>query len=247
MCFVALQTLHHYRLEMCMTREPWKITRDMFLSVGEAEALSAHVARQVAIAAESERGSAVVDQIIIETLLYSGLRNTEFCRLTLGDLQLTKERREIHIQGTPREDRVVAISSRLADLLKNYVARVRPHCLPSGTDPRDKGAPLVANERGRPYERTALYRRVVRILTAAGLEDRASVQLLRHTYGYLAYLRTGGNLLFVQKQLGHAHPMVTSVYAEFVEHSPADLADAVDGPRQTPAPIKPHKRMQPEA
>jgi len=230
-----------------MTREPWKITREMFLSVDEAEALSARVARQVTAAGEAERDSALVDQVIMETLLYSGLRNTEFCRLTLGDVQLTKEARAIYIRGTPREDRIVAISSRLAGLLKDYVAHVRPRCLPAGMSRRDKTAPLVVNERGKAYERTALYRRVVRILTAAGLGDRASVQLLRHTYGYLAYLRTGGNLLFVQKQLGHAHPMVTSVYAEFVEHSPTDLADAVDGPRQTPVPMKARKRMQPEA
>jgi len=214
-----------------MTREPWKITRDMFLSVTEAEALTRHAAREVATAREADRHAAAVDQIIIESLMYTGLRNTEFCRLTLGDVQLSRDKRVIHVRGTPREDRDVALSSRLANVLRNYVAEVRPSCLPAGTSPRDPNAPFVVNERGRAYERTALYRRVVRILSAAGLGDRASVQLLRHTYGYLAYLRTGGNLLFVQRQLGHAHPMVTSVYAEFVEHSPFDLADAIDGPR----------------
>jgi hypothetical protein len=66
---------------------------------------------------------------------------------------------------------------------------------------------------------------VVRILTEAGLGDRASVQLLRHTYGYLAYLRTGGNLLFTQRQLGHAHPIVTSIYAQFVPESYSQLAE----------------------
>ena len=80
-----------------------------------------------------------------------------------------------------------------------------------------------------PYDRTSLYRRVVRILTSAGLGDRASVQLLRHTYGYLAYKRTHGNLLFVQQQLGHAHPMVTAIYAQFVKFSYSDLADNVGG------------------
>ena len=89
--------------------------------------------------------------------------------------------------------------------------------------------PLVLNERGKPYERTGLYRRVVRILTEAGLGSRASVQLLRHTYGYLAYKRSGGNLLFVQRQLGHAHPLVTSIYAQFVDEPYARLADAVGG------------------
>ena len=87
--------------------------------------------------------------------------------------------------------------------------------------------PLLINDRGRPFDRTSLYRRVVRILEAVGLGDRASVQLLRHTYGYLAYKRSGGNLLFVQRQMGHAHPMVTSVYAQFVEESYAEIANRV--------------------
>ena len=51
------------------------------------------------------------------------------------------------------------------------------------------------------------------------------MQLLRHTYGYLAYLRTGGNLLFTQRQLGHAHPIVTSIYAKFVPESYSELAE----------------------
>src|SRR5262249_29408742 len=132
-----------------------------------------------------------------------------------------------HVRGTPREDRTVFIPGRLAELLREYMADTRPQCLPEGVDRRDRSQPLVFNERGRPYERTALYRRVVRTLTAAGLKQRAKVQLLRHTYGYLAYLRTGGNLLFVQRQLGHAHPMVTVIYAEFVEESYADMANAI--------------------
>src|SRR4029077_5462721 len=103
----------------------------------------------------------------------------------------------------------------------------RPKLCSGSIDPTDLTLPLILNERGRPYERTGLYRRVVRIFPAAGVGDRASVQLLRHTYGYLAYLRTGGNLLFVQRQLGHAHPVVTSIYAQFVKEEYAALADSI--------------------
>jgi integrase len=106
---------------------------------------------------------------------------------------------------------------------------MRPRVIPEGTDANDSSTPLVFNERGRPYERTGLYRRVVRILTAAGFGERASVQLLRHTYGYLAYKRSGGTLLFLQRQLGHAHPMVTSVYADFVDEDYGRLANLVGG------------------
>ena len=110
---------------------------------------------------------------------------------------------------------------------KEIGGEIRPRVLPPDVSAKDQSLALIYNERGRPYERTALYRRVVRILTDMGLGARASVQLLRHTYGYLAYLRTGGNLLFVQRQLGHAHPMVTAIYAQFVEHPYDQLANQV--------------------
>jgi integrase len=113
-------------------------------------------------------------------------------------------------------------------LIESFVRNVRPETLPQGVSANDTAQPLIFNERGRPYERTNLYRRVVRILTAAGFADRASVQLLRHTYGNLAYKRTRGNLLFVQRQLGHAHPMVTAIYEQFVEFSYSGLADEVE-------------------
>lgn len=208
-------------------REPWKVTREMFLSVDEVYRLLMHVERQVDDAEEGGRPAFATDRVIIESLLFSGLRSSEFCRLTLADVDLSRQGPSFAVRGTPREDRVVFLPRRLGTLLKGFVAEVRPELLPAGASRRDRSLPLVPNERGRAYERTGLYRRVVRILTEAGLGSRASVQLLRHTYGYLAYLRTGGNLLFVQKQLGHAHPMVTSVYAEFVEFSKPMLADAV--------------------
>ncbi len=212
-----------------MTREPWKITREMFLSLEEVAALEARLAHAES---DDEGPAAAVDRIIVESLLYSGLRNSEFCRLALADVRLGAQP-AFEIRGTPREDRTVYIPARLVDLLRRYVSETRPTCLGDGVNPRDRSQPFILNERGRPYERTALYRRVVRILTEADLGRRASVQLLRHTYGYLAYLRTGSNLLFVQRQLGHAHPMVTSVYAEFVDESYSALADAIADAKPT--------------
>ncbi len=131
------------------------------------------------------------------------------------------------VRETPRQNRVVYVPQSVSRLIKRYYREFRPELLPERISASDKNQPLVFNDRGKPYERTALYRRVVRILAEAGLAERASVQLLRHTYGYLAYKRTGGNLLFVQQQLGHAHPMVTAVYAEFVDFSKDQLAEQI--------------------
>lgn len=166
-------------------------------------------------------------------LLLSGLRTSEFCGLSVGDTVLGSGESTLIVRGSGSNERTVYVPRQVSDLIVRYVDQFRPRFVPSNVDPADKSQPLVLNEHRRRYERTGLYRRVVRILTEAGYGDRASVQVLRHTYGYLAYLRTGGNLLFVQRQLGHSHPRITSVYAKFVDESYAELAEMVV-PREGP-------------
>ncbi len=208
-----------------MKRTPWTISREMFLSLTEVESLLAHVRKAVAESAGRPHISAILDQLIIEGLLFSGLRNSELCTLRLADTIIGQHESVFVVRNGQSIQRIVHVPAALSDLVSYYVSEARSSLLSDDVDPHDFSQPLVINERGHPYERTGLYRRVVRILSHAGLSNRASVQLLRHTYGYLAYLKTGGNLLFVQRQLGHAHPIITSIYAQFVEESYSNLAE----------------------
>jgi integrase/recombinase XerD len=229
-----------------MVRLPWQITRKMFLSEDDVDALLAHLAEQVR---RAEPGDITprVDELIIRSLLFSGLRNSEFCGLKLANTCIGVGQSLFQVRGTPREDRDVFVPGELSDLIRRFVKEIRAQCLPESASPRDLSLPLALNDRGRPYERTGLYRRVVRILTEAGFKDRARVQLLRHTYGYLAYKRSGGNLLFVQRQLGHAHPLVTSIYAQFVDEPYAEMADWLirrGAPEEAPRHKRRHKRRR---
>lgn len=225
-------------------RAAWEISREMFLSEQEVQVLLGHVRRNPAVLSVDWR-AVRLDRLIIETLLFTGLRNSEFCRLLLGDLQRDADGVYLTIRQGEAIDRRVYLPSTVARLIAEYCETTRNSLLPSGADAADPLQPLVFHERRRPFERTGLYRRAVRILSEAGLADRASVQLLRHTYGYLAYLRTGGNLLFTQRQLGHAHPIVTSIYAQFVPESYARLAEmlVIESPDGPPAePMEPRRR-----
>lgn len=225
-----------------MTRQPWDITPEMFLQPHEVERLLAAVRSAETAAADAERPAAALDRLIIEVLLFAGLRTSEFCRLRLADTSVATGTPNLYVRPAGRDraasaktthtddasaGRTVWLPADVDALIRDFVRRHRPALLSRGTRPDDLQQPLAVNERGHAFERTGLYRRVVRILSAAGLAERASVQLLRHTYGYLAYLRTGGNLLFVQRQLGHAHPMITTVYAQLVTEDYAALAERV--------------------
>lgn len=211
-----------------MKRTPWAITREMFLSTDEVAMLVNHVRSRAEVGRGRRLLSASLDRLIIEAMLFSGLRNSEFCRLTLADAPQVEGPSAFRVQSSRGEERTVHVPAAIGRLVADYIARYRPQCLPDAVDPRDPNRPLIFHERRGPYERTGLYRRVVRVLTNAGLGERASVQLLRHTYGYLAYLRTGGNLLFVQRQLGHANPIITSIYSRFVPESYAALAERLE-------------------
>ncbi len=219
-------------------RLPWTITREMFLSESEVDRLLMHV-RRIPAGVSAHRGAlAKRDRVLIESLLFSGLRNSELCRLRVRDAILGACESVFLVRGTPRQDRTVYIPESLSALVAEFVQAERREVA------RARGRPsgdetLLLNDRGGPFERTSLYRRVVRILESAGLGARASVQLLRHTYGYLAYKRSGGNLLFLQRQMGHAHPMVTSVYAKFADESYAEIANRVAWAGSTKALFRP--------
>lgn len=215
---------------------PWEVTDSMFLSEQETEELLNFLIEAEQNAQTTEKHRAVVDRLIVEILIYSGLRNSELCHLKIGDTEAGHQQPVLNVAETSKETRCVYLPRRLSQEIVRYVEGPRRELAHEGQDPKDNSQPLILNERGRPYDRTALYRRVVRILTAAGLGDRASVQLLRHTYGYLAYKRSRGNLLFVQQQMGHAHPMVTAVYSQFVKFSYSELADNVAEPVSNPDP-----------
>ena len=69
-----------------MARLPWEITREMFLSDEEVKLLLSHVSNRVARKTSlREKDSAELDRVIIFSLLYSGLRTSEFCRLKVAD------------------------------------------------------------------------------------------------------------------------------------------------------------------
>ena len=210
-------------------RDTWALTREMFLSEEEVDSIRESIRQRLTTDKSPAGCSAKTDELIFEVLTFSGIRNSEFCHLRVRDVPPALKQPVLQVAETPRQDRMVAIPQSLAELIRDYVRQVRPQLLHDSIPVKDLDQPLALNDRGRPFDRTTLYRRVVKILTAAGFESRASVQLLRHTYGYLAYKRTHGNLLFVQQQLGHAHPMVTAVYAEFVQFSAAELANLVAG------------------
>ena len=77
---------------------------------------------------------------------------------------------------------------------------------------------------GNPLNRSYIGAMVVRLGKKAGIEERVSPHVLRHTAATLL-LKAGRNLREVQEFLGHANVATTQVYTHVLAE---DLAEAVD-------------------
>jgi integrase len=135
---------------------------------------------------------------------YAGLRVSEVAALDWADVDV--EAKRARVLGKGQKSRLVAISTVLIDQL-----------LP------DTGGNVVTGGE-TPNTASQLQRRVNRAITAAGVD--ATFHQLRHRYGTLAYQATG-DLLAVGRQMGHASPVTTAVYAAASDEVADRIADAV--------------------
>jgi integrase len=135
---------------------------------------------------------------------YAGLRVSEVAALDWADVDV--EAKRARILGKGQKTRLVALSTILIDQL-----------LP------DTGGNVVSAG-GKPYSAAQLQRRVNRAIAAAGVD--ATFHQLRHRYGTIAYQATG-DLLAVGRQMGHASPVTTAVYAAASDEVADRIAEAV--------------------
>lgn len=110
------------------------------------------------------------DRLIVELMLYAGLRIHEAVGLQVGDLCLDKG--YIAVLGKGKKKREIEIGSKLIGLLRTWLER-RPS---SAMDN------LISDEGGRPITTGQARRRFYAIRDAAGLDPSVTPHALRHTY-----------------------------------------------------------------
>ena len=160
-----------------------------------------------------------VGRVLLLTLRYSGLRAGEVVSLRTEEIDL--EARRISLVGKGRKPRVVPIPNLLADVLREYLDKLRPS-LPESPY-------LFANPRGNRslrgrYGRRALHSLVLEAGTSAGVTGRHFPHRWRHTYA-TSLIRRGVDIHIVQRLMGHSNIATTSRYLHLLD---ADLLDAVD-------------------
>lgn len=199
------------------------LTPEDFLSRPERTQLLATCRRLAAEDLLAGRTTWVTRYALVDLALYSGLRVGEMAALEHRDLILSDPDPYIIVRhGKGNRERVVYIDTALATHLTEY-AEYKSHTLALAVDP---DSPVFAGQAGQHSPAITLQKSFKQAVTAAGLRPGLSIHKCRHTYAtYL--LHDTGNLRYVQRQLGHAHISMTSLYADILPEANGTLANKI--------------------
>lgn len=150
------------------------------------------------------------DRAILETLYSTGLRVSELA--SLNRKQVDFDRREFMVRGKGRKPRIVFLSQRAAEHIKNYLEKRTDNFEPVFLNhKRGKKISDITLDESRRLT-TVSIERIVRIYARrAGLIKRVTAHTLRHSFA-TELLINGADIRSVQEMLGHASITTTQVY-----------------------------------
>ena len=141
------------------------------------------------------------------SLIYAcGLRRSEI--LNLKPENIDSERHLlIIINAKGKKDRVVPISDKVIEMLREYYRKYRP-----------KGWLFEGQNAGEQYSETSLQKVLKNGIAAAKIKKPATLHTLRHSYA-THLLESGTDLRYIQELLGHKSSKTTEIYTHVTEKS----------------------------
>lgn len=177
----------------------------------------------------------VRDKAIVALLLDTGLRATELCTLTIGNVSLDSKDAYVRVLGKGRKWGEVSLGDRARRSLSKYfrtfreptieaeVARLHKNVparqLAQLTRQHMQSARFFVNRAGQPMTRSGLQQLMTRLGEWAGVDTiRCSPHTFRHTFSCL-FMRNGGNIYTLSKLLRHSSVKVTEEYLKALKQS----------------------------
>ena len=158
--------------------------------------------KQLIEATDARTNKGLRDRVILEILYDTAVRRSEVANIRLSDLDLSAG--YIRIVGKGDKDRVVPVSSRVCELIRNYLLFVRPAFVKT----KDSGH-LILNRSGNQMAANGIYIIVKHYGTL--IKKKVTTHSLRHTCA-THMLKNGAPVRHLQELLGHESLESTQIY-----------------------------------
>ncbi len=150
------------------------------------------------------------------SLIYAcGLRRSELLNLKLSDVLSNRNLLFIR-QSKGKKDRVVPISDKIIEMLREYFKAYRP-----------KTWLFEGQNTGEQYSERSLQLVLKQALKKAGNKKPVSLHWLRHSYA-THLLESGTDLRYIQELLGHSSSKTTEIYTHVTMKSLQQIRSPFD-------------------
>jgi len=152
--------------------------------------------------------SDIRERLIVELLVYTGIRVSELCSLRINDIDLNG--RTIRIRsGKGDKDRIVVFSEEMLSDLRSYISMIRS---------RMKSEFLFPTSKSKKISPVTVEKIIRRIVARAGIQKKITPHTFRHTFA-TSLLRNGADLRTIQILLGHSSISTTQIYTHLDENA----------------------------
>lgn len=139
------------------------------------------------------------DGLIIEFLIYTGLRINECRNLMIQDLDFNNNQLKV-VRGKGSKDRYVPISNHLLQKIKHFIGE------------RSRGY-LFSKDNNTQYSVRALQKKIEKVINKCQFSKKLSTHSLRHTFACLC-LAKGLRIEDIKLIMGHTSVKTTEIYAK---------------------------------
>lgn len=160
---------------------------------------------QIIDAIDLKKPEGVRNKAIIEALYSCGLRVSELVNLKISNLHFEEE--YIVVEGKSEKERMVPISVKAINDIKDYVEKYRVN-LNVSADSEDI---LFLNRRGRQLSRVMIFTIIKGLADKVKLNKNISPHTFRHSFAS-QLIEGGADLRAVQEMLGHESILTTEIY-----------------------------------
>jgi len=161
--------------------------------------------------------------MLVDLVLFTGLRVAEIANLKIGDLELKVNDPYLIVKkGKRGKKRDVYMDKDLVKNLKSFISWKKK----TMGEAIENDSPLFSGRNGKHCAAITLMKSFKRAIEESSLSLHFSIHSARHTYATFL-LHATNNLRYVQKQLGHSKISMTALYADVLPSENGSLANKI--------------------